>query len=293
VVPPTPIRVALAALAGLCLAGCGPKLVRQRVFELNAVRVELRHSEQGGAVVPRGYAHPATISEIRIAHILSTLEFEDSDQKRREVIRSEHVYDLAGGIAKALKQAQPDEEVAAAAFPSDRRLGIFTDNRVTAFRLHLEGDAMKIEFFAIEDPLEKEGAKVGNREWEIPAELPTTKASYTLVPGQAETKAGPRGILVAWRDDAFRRPANLQGRTPGKRRTVLMELPDEAQPKAKAGEAPKQELPPGLSDEQLRALDQLEAARTGGSVTEAEFQKRRRLILEGKLDEAGYGKSEP
>jgi hypothetical protein len=286
---PTPIRVAFAALAALSLAGCGPKLVRQRVFELPAVRVELRHVEKGGEVVPRGFAHPATISEIRIAHILSTLEYEDSEQKRREAIRSEHLYDLAGGIAKALKQAQPDEEVAAAAFPSDRRLGIFTDNRVTAFRLHLEGDAMKIEFFAIEEPLEKEGAKVGNREWEIPAELPTAKATYTLVPGPAESKLGTRGVMVDWRDEAFRRPVNLHERTPGKKRTVLMELPDEPHEKTK-GEAPKQELPPGLSDEQLRAMDQLEAARTGGSITELEYQKRRRLILEGKLDEAGYGK---
>jgi hypothetical protein len=286
---PTPIRVALAALAALLLAGCGPKLVRERVFELPAVRVELRHTEKGGSVVPRGYAQPATISEIRIAHILSTLEYEDSEQTRKEVIRSEHLYDLAGGIAKALKQAQPDDEVAAAAFPSDRRFGIFTDNRVTAFRLHLEGDAMKIEFYAIEEPLEKEGAKVANREWDIPAELPTAKTSYTLVPGVAETKLGTRGVIVSWRDDAFRRPVSLQGRTPGKKRTVLMEMPDEPQVKPK-GEAPKSDLPPGLSDEQLRAIDQLEAARTGGNVTEAEYQKRRRLILEGKLDEAGYGK---
>lgn len=285
----TPIRVGLCALAALAFAGCGPKLVREKVFEQNAVRVELRHFEKGGEVLKRGYQHPATISEIRIAHILSTLEYEDSDQKRHDAIRSEHVYDLAGGIAKALKQAQPDEEIAAAAFPSDRRLAIFTDNRVTAFRLYLQGDAMRIEFFAIEDELEKEGAKVGNREWDIPAELPTAKVSYTLVPGPGESRLGARGIMVDWRDDSFRRPVNLSERLPGKHRTVLMEIPEEPHNEKAKGEAPKQELPAGLSDEQLRAMDLLEAARSGGSITELEYQRRRRLILEGKLDEAGYG----
>ena len=44
---------------------------------------------------------------------------------------------------------------------------------------------------------------------------------------------------------------------------------------------------PELRDAQLRALDQLDAARRSGIVTEAEFQKRRRLVLEGKLEEAG------
>ncbi|HXX46597.1 MAG TPA: hypothetical protein VEN47_00125, partial [Myxococcota bacterium] len=130
----------------------------------------------------------------------------------------------------------------------------------------------------------------GNREWDIPAELPTAKASYTLALGPGESRLGPRGVIVDWRDDAFRRPVNLREREVSKHRTVLMEIPEEPHGEKPKGDAPKQERPPDLSDEQLRAMDQLDAARAGGSVTELEYQRRRRLILDGKLDEAGYGK---
>jgi hypothetical protein len=282
---PTPNGVALAALAAILLAGCGPKLVRERVFEKQnpAVRVELRHSVQGGEVIPRGFDQPATIADVRIAHILASLSFEDSDKKKRPVIRSTHVYDLAEGISKALAQAKPDDEVAAAAFPEDRRLGIFTDNRVTAFRLHLEGDAMQIEFIAVEEALEKEGAKVGYSDYEIPGDLPSFAPRFTISTAQSISKLGTRGVSVAWRDAIFQRPVSLSERQ-GKHRTVLMELPPE---KGTSGD--KDDLPPGLSDAQRQALDLNAAERSSGMITEAEYQRRRRLILEGKLDEAGYG----
>ncbi|HTO68719.1 MAG TPA: hypothetical protein VMR31_02575 [Myxococcota bacterium] len=285
---PTRLCVAIAAAAALVLAGCGPKLVRSRVFENDQVRVEVRHFEKSGTVLAHGWSQPATISEVRIAHILANLAFEDSDQKQRLVIRTEHVYDLAGGIAKALAKATPDDEIAAAAFPTDRRFAIFSDQKVTAFRLHVDGDELKLEFISVEEPLEKEGVKVGYKEWEIPADLPTFEPHFTLVPGQATTRFGPRGVSVAWRDDAFRRPVNLHEREAGKKRTVLMELPDEPHDKAKPDDK-KAGLPEGLSDAQLQAMDQLEASRTSGSITEGEYQKRRRLILENRLGEAGYG----
>jgi hypothetical protein len=285
---PTPLGVAAAALAALLLAGCGPKLVRNPVFEKPGVRVELQRREKSGVPIARNFAHPATIADVRIAHILASLYFEDSDKKRRAVIRAEHVYDLAEGIAAALAQATPDDVIAGAAFPEDRRLGIFTDNRVTAFHLYLEGDAMQIEFAAVEEPLEKEGAKVGYREYELPSDSGALAPRFTLATGESITKLGDRGVSVAWRDDTFRRAVSLRERDgSAKKRTVLMELPPE---KGTGASAPKQqERPPGLSDPQIRALDQADAARASGSITEPEYQRQRRLILEGKLDEAGYG----
>ena len=293
---PTAIRAACAALCVLVLSGCGPKLVRNRVFENPQVRVELQRREKSGQVIPRGFDHPATIADVRIAHILATLTFEDADKKRRAVIRSEHVYDLAGGIAKALEQATPDDEIAAAAFPVDRRLGIFTDDRVTAFRLHIEGDAMRIEFFNVEDALEKDGSKMSYREYELPSELPTLASKYTLSTSDSVSKYGTRGVSVAWRDDVFRTPISLRDRDGRvKKRTVLMELPpdgDSAKP-GKPGEkkpVPQAgERPTGLSDAQVRALDQADEERSTGAITEPQYQKARRLILENRIDESGYG----
>src|SRR5258705_4389323 len=143
----TPLRAAVLAAASLWLAGCGPKLVRQRIYDQPAARVEVRHREQGGEVIARGYSHPATISDVRIAHILGNLTFEDKDAKQRPVIRSADSYALGEGIAKALEQATPDDEVAAAAFPTDRQLAIFSDNRVTPVRACLRAADLKIAFF--------------------------------------------------------------------------------------------------------------------------------------------------
>jgi hypothetical protein len=294
---PAPTGVACAALAALVLAGCGPKLVRNRVYERSSpdVRVELQRREQGGKPVPRGFAHPATIADVRIAHILGSLTSENSDKERKAMIRSEQLYDLAAGIAKALAQATPDDEVAAAAFPMDRRLGIFTDQKVTSFRLHIEGDEMRIEFMNLEDDLEKEGAKVSFREYEIPSDLPTIAPKYSIVTSDSISKFGTRGVTVAWRDDVFRRPITLKDREGRvKKRTVLMELPHEDNPAAGGTKhaLPKQDRPPGLSDAQVRALDRADEARADGSITEPVYQKRRRLILENKLEEAGEAPDE-
>src|SRR5262249_34695474 len=196
---PTPIGVACAALAALVLSGCGPKLVRNRVYEMPEVRVELQRRMQGGQPVARGFSHPATIADVRMAHILGSLTSENSDKDRTAMIRAEQLYDLAAGIAKALAQATPDDEVAAAAFPMDRRLGIFTDQKVTSFRLHVEGDELRIEFMNVEDELEKEGAKVSFREYEIPSDLPTMAAKYTIVTSDSISRFGTRGVTVAWR----------------------------------------------------------------------------------------------
>lgn len=282
-------RFAAAVLAALVLAGCGPKLVRDRVFEGENVRVELQHREKDGVTVPRGFSHPATIADVRIAHILASLVYEDGDKKNQAVIRSDHVYDLAGGISQALAKATADDEVVAAAFPMDRRLGIFTVNRVTAFRLHLSDDTLSIQFMSVEDEMEKEGAKVGYQQYDLPGDMPSLRPTFVLVKGESIALDGDRGVKVAWRDDVFRRPVSLvdrDGKT--KRRTVLMELPPE---KDTGAAAPAR--PPGLVDDQLRALDKLDAARASGAVTEAEYQKKRRLILEDKLEEAGYERTRP
>ena len=285
------VRIGLAALVVCVLAGCAAKFVREPIYDKPGVRVELRHQVVDGKPVPRGYAQPATIADVRIAHILASLSSENDDHERQPMIRSQFVYDLADGIALALAKAGPDDEVAAASFPEDRRLGIFTDERVTSFRLALVGDEMQIEFYAFEQPLEREGNKATPREYEIPTESPTLEPKYKIVPAEAQTRHGARGVDVAWRGPYYRRPISLSFRQgEARRRTVLMELPPENEPAPAAGEMP---VPANLSDEQLRALDQLDAGRQSGLVKESDYQRRRRLVLENRLDEAGFGEAKP
>jgi hypothetical protein len=283
-------RLGLVGLAACALSACGAKLVRERVLDEPGVRVELRHQVVDGKPVARGYAQPTKIADVRIAHILASLSTEDDKGERRPMIRSEFVYPLADGISAALDKATPDDEIAAASFPQDRKLGIFTDETVTAFRLVLVGDEMQIEFFSFEGTIEREGNKSAPRDYEIPTELPSYAPRFKLVPAEAQTRLGPRGVAVSWRDPYYRKPVSLSFRQgQARRRTVLMEMPTEEEPgvTTAAPEAAK------LSDAQLRALDQLEAQRQSGLLKEADYQRRKRLVLEDRLDEAGFGAASP
>ncbi|MEX2206090.1 MAG: hypothetical protein WEF50_07685 [Myxococcota bacterium] len=288
----TRARIGLAAFAVCVLAGCGAKVVRERIYDKPGARVELRHQVRDDVPVPRGYAHPATIADVRIAHILASLSAEVDDGELKPLIRSQFVYELADGISAALAKAGPDDEVAAASFPQDRRLGIFTDERVTSFRLALVGDEMQIEFYSFEQPLEREGNKASPREYEIPTELPTFEPRFKIVAGTAQSRMGTRGVEVAWRDPYYRRPVSLSfGQGQARRRTVLMEVPPENEPAPSPGA--EAEAPPNLSDVQLRALDQLDAGRQSGLIKESDYQRRRRLVLEHRLEEAGFGATPP
>jgi hypothetical protein len=88
---------------------------------------------------------------------------------------------------------------------------------------------------------------------------------------------GHQSVAAHWRDDRFRNPTSVRVGPGGKvtRRTVLME--DEGPPDAAAGP----DAGPLPSDpETLRALADLEEARRAGELTEAEYQRRRRALLE-------------
>ena len=288
-------RIVASLSLALCTA-CGPKLVRETVYQEGNVRVELRRTLEGGKPIPRGYEHPVIIAGARIAHILASLNHEDSKGKRQPTIRSEHVYELAEGMARALGKASPDDEIAAAAFPVERQFYVFKHERVTSFRGFFNGDELVLEFYAIDEPLERTSSRPAENkprpsEYKIPVDPPNWKPGFTLVAGQAQRLIGVRTVMVDWRSPFYARPVGLRlrgGRI--QRRTILMqEAPEVGAPEL---EAPTQESPPAtakMSDAQMRALDEIDAARRAGLLTESEFLRRRRLVLEGRLEEAGYG----
>ena len=270
--------------AGLTLvfcSGCGPKLVRETVYESDGVHVELRRTVKGGSPLARGYEHPAMIAAVRVAHIVALINYEDAKGAKHPTIRSEHVYPLGEGIAQALAQAGPDDEVAAAAFPVERRLGIFQRERVTAFRAYVQGDELVLEFYSINADIERGGPR--GSEYKIPEEVPSWNPGFKLVPGEAQRSDGRRTIKVEWRNSYFARPPSLRLRDGQlQRRTILMEQELPAEPESLK--------PPSsaLRDAQIRALDQIDAARRSGLLSESEYRRRRRLVLEGRLEEAGY-----
>jgi hypothetical protein len=282
-----PRRLLVVALLAVVGAGCGPKVIRTAVFEDPTYNVGLRRTVEGDQPVARGYAHPAEIANVRVAHILASLSFQ-ADGRRQPVIRSEHVYDLADHVTEAIQKATPDDEVVAAVFPSDRRLGLFSDPKVTAFRLYFQRDALVIEFFDIERDVTSSSGPAGREEaYTFPVEIPQGSVPFALAPGEGQVKDGARALRIAWRDPIYAKPVSLrmrEGRTT--RREVLMEA-SPGQLELPAGQPSATD--PGLRDAQLRALDQLDALRRSGLIKEVDFRERRKLILEGRLEEAGYG----
>lgn len=270
----TPVAVAIA------LTACGPKLVRETVYDTEIAKVELRHRLEDGKPVPRGYEQPAQVAGVRLAHILAAIAHESKPGERRPTIRSDHVYELADGLATAFAKAGPDDEVVALARMRDRRLQIFTVDRVTVFRAWLASGQLWLEFISIEEQIDRDQRTSG---YDLPSEVPSSTPGWKLVTGISMAGAGARGLQVDWRADQWRKPLDLTVRSGrSRRRTVLMETQEEE-------ELAPSPLPASASDAQLRALDQLDATRRAGLVSEGEYQRRRRLIVEGRLEEAGYG----
>lgn len=278
-------RLAVALLSTLLATACGAKVVRETLFDTPEVRVELRRIESRQKE-PSAYQHPVTISDVRIAHILASLAYRDAKGRQRPAIRTEHVYPLAEGIAKAVARATPEDEIAAATFPSDPRLVVFDTDRVTALRLFFEEPFLVIEFYRIEDRLQKNPRRPDA--YSIPLQAPNWASGVSLVPGKAQTLSGRRTLHIDWRAPYYAKPVSLHlGGGKIRRRTILME----AEPKSEAPSSASPPVPDELVDAQVRALDQLEATRRAGLITEAEFKRRRALILQGRLDEAGYGEA--
>ena len=286
------MRVPAVVLAvPILLTACGPKVIRQEVVRNDLVHIELRRTELKGELVPRGYDKPAIIADVRLAHILASFSHTSAKGPPKPTIRTEHVYELAEGLSTAFELAGPDAEVVAAAHARERRLSIFTEERVTSFRASLQGDLLLFEFFAIEEVVPREGGKAhGERRYEIPLEVPRGRPTFRLVPGEAQLQHGARGMAVEWRDPYYAKPVSLRARFgQTRRRTILMEMSEEEL----ANIAVEMPPPEELSNAQLRALDELDAARRSCYVTEIEYRRRHQLVIQDRLKEAGYPRDAP
>lgn len=284
-------RTILVFVSLAIAAGCGPRIVLTPVYESENVRVVLRHTLEGGEPLDRGYQHPVVISDVRLVHILASISHETRSGERKPTIRSGHVYELAEGLNKALSRAETSDAAIASAIWTDRRFGIFSDRRVTAFRAFFEGDQLVLEFYAIEADVERAlDADGRRREFQVPLELPDTKPAFRLIAGKAQATLGARSLEIDWRNPEFAKPVGIsvrQGQI--RRRTILLESdPDEPNPPAA-----RSPVSGKLHDAQMRALDQLDAARRAGLINEREFRRRQRLVLEGQLEDAGYAPEAP
>ena len=144
---------------------------------------------------------------------------------------------------------------------------------------------MIIECFEIRERGERTTRDNSLRNYDLPKNLPDSALSHVLAAGDAHRPYGKRGVSIDWRHPQYREPISFTSSGRISRREVLME----AEPEAEApGARESIAITPELQRAQMAALDQIDQLRRSGLITEAEFQRRRRLILEGKVKEAGY-----
>jgi hypothetical protein len=271
--------VALALLALLAgLAGCGPRYRRVVVQDQGGIEVTLRGRVKGGKLVPRGFAHPAIISGIRLSHILARIDIrmssgaENEAGNRRPAVPTELIYPMGDALSAGLARADENQEVVVEALRKQRRLGIFTDERMTSLVAWVEGETLVIHVGRSDDLIPK--GELDDVKEPIPGRA---VQQFNVVATEGLVPVAEQAISAHWRDPIFREARNIRVGPTGKvmRRTILME---------EAPETPADDLPPARlpSDPQaLRELADLEELRRAGEISEAEYHRRRSELLRG------------
>ena len=278
--PSPPSRLALLCAALLLAgAGCGTRYARVPVSADDTASVVLRAELAGGKPVERAFAQPATISGVRLAHILAQLEVrmdeDEAARARRPAIPTELVYPLGERLSKALAEANSSQEVVVQAQRNERRLGLFTQTYATSFVAFVgEDERLHLQLSRLDWPVPK------GSEDELREPVPGREVmGFRVLASEGIDPTGHQSVAVAWKDERFRNPTSVRVGPGGKvtRRTVLMEeeAPASDAPAAGAGELP-------ADPERLRALADLEEARRAGAITEADYQRQRRQLLQAQ-----------
>lgn len=217
-----PLAAAFLLLAGGALAlACGPRYARTTVHDARDLRVSLRAELREGEPVDRGFEHPATISGVRVARILARIAVREGAE-RRPAVPDVLLYPLGRKVASALGRASPAQVVVVQALRTERRLGIFTEERLTSFVCWMAEGRLVVHLSHLDVPL----AKGPDRD--LPEPWPGRgSGDFRVVPGRGLERAGPRAVAADWRSEAFREGAALRRGAEGgvRRREILMESP--------------------------------------------------------------------
>lgn len=268
--------LALLLPALVLAAGCGPRYRRTVVQDEGGITVKLRSRIVDGEVEPRGFAHPVAVSGIRLAHILSRIDVrlssgaEEESGDRRPAVDTSLIYPLGDALSLGLARANESQEVVVMAIRKERRLGLFTSERLTSLVAWVEGERLVIHLARSDDLVPK-----GELDDLKDPVLGRSVQDFKVVATEGITPLGPQVVAVHWRDPRFREADHIRVGPTGRvmRRTILMEAP----PEPAEDPGPPARLP---SDPQaLRELADLEELRRAGRISEGEYHRRRDALL--------------
>ncbi|MDX1649041.1 MAG: SHOCT domain-containing protein [Myxococcota bacterium] len=268
--------MAALLLVALLLPACGPRYRRTVVQEEGGITVTVRSLAGDDGMAPRGFNHPATISGIRLAHILSRIDVrlsagaDDGAGDRRPAVPTELIYPLGDALSAGLAAAGENQEVVVEAIRKERRLGIFTNERVTSLVAWVQGDELVVHVGRSDDLIPK--GELDDLKEPIPGRQ---VQAFKVVATEGIVPVADQAVSVHWRDPVFREASHIRVGPTGEvmRRTILMEAP----PEAAEEELPPLRLP--SDPETLRELAELEEQRRAGEISEAEYHRRRDALL--------------
>jgi hypothetical protein len=275
--------LAIAALA-LFATACAGRYVREPVYDDGGISVVLRSESRAGKTVARNFDHPATISGLRVAHVLARVDVRmgtDEGGERVPAFPTISLYKIGEELARAFTKATPDQEIVVKAVREEKRFGIFHARYLTSFSAWMRGGDLVIHLSRVE--------------WEIPKteeaeEIPEVYTDrvvqdFKVFAAEGIIPAGDQQIAADWRNPVFRKATNVRVGGDGKlmRRKVLLE--SETPEEGAAVEQKEAEVPHDLSPATLRALADLQERRAAGEISETTYHRERRDLLRAAEEE--------
>ena len=230
--------------------------------------------------------HPVFIAPVRLSHMLARIDIRLSVKEGQQRVPAFHIESLdsiSEGLAKGLREADPNQRIIVYSIRREKRFGIFDTNYLTSFIAYVHGENLFLH--------------LSRSNWEIPPRkkdrLPEPKigkfsSKFRILPGKAMKMVDEQSLAIAWSDKIFERPTRTRVTPSGQmmRKTILMESEEpESDPNTESdtGEAKSAEtltIPAGISAKTLRELADLEERRQRGEISEYDYEQQRTKILD-------------
>ncbi|MBM4382198.1 MAG: SHOCT domain-containing protein [Deltaproteobacteria bacterium] len=249
---------------------CGASYSRVSLVDTPDLVVMLR-SEKGGAA---RFAHPAQIEPERAVAVLASLDVRESagdENTRRPALAPALARKLGPVLADALARADATQEVSLRALRRERKLGVFSRNFATRFIAFVDSE-QRLQIHLVD--ADRELAAGEDTQLADPVATQSTHAIRTVPSAHAQV-LGQRAVAVDFRAADFARAPSEREAGRG-RTTILMDAPGSL--------APVKRVPSELPSDpaRLRALAELEEARRAGTISEAEYQRRRAELAQAE-----------